>query len=209
MILIATAFLLFTILTGTIGLRWGTVALAGYLPFALLARVGSGAQAGIGAGVAAGALAGVAAAFFGDADIAELIVMSVAIAIAVAVAVIIEAQGVGGIPTRPMALFITATVFAVAVLIVAIANPWPPYQLAVALLPLALLFIRPLRELQPSQNIAWLFSWRLLGAAITMGFAVLFEFVLADNVLFPIWPQPALIEWIGREILVPLGLQSA
>ncbi len=209
MILIAIAFLLFTILTGTIGLRWGTVALAGYLPFALLARVGSGAQAGLGAGVAAGALAGAAAAFFGDAGAAELIVMSASVAIAVAVAFIIEAQGVGGIPTTPMALFIVAVTFGVAVLIVAIWNPWPPYQMAIALLPLALLLIRPLRGLQPPQNIAWLFSWRLLGAAIAMGFVVIFEFVLADNVLFIIWPQPALIEWIGREILVPLGLQSA
>lgn len=209
MILIAIAFILFTIVTGTIGLRWGTVALAGYLPFALLARVGSGAQAGIGAGVAAGALAGTAAAVFGDAGIAELIVLSAAVAVAVAVAFIIEAQGVGGIPTTPMALFIAAVAFGVAVLIVAIWNPWPPYLLAIALLPLALLLIRPLRGLQPPQNIAWLFSWRLLGAAIAMGFVVIFEFVLADNVLFIIWPQPALIEWIGREILVPLGLQSA
>lgn len=209
MVLITLAFLLFTILTGTIGLRWGTVALAGYLPFALLARVGSGAQAGLGAGVAAGALAGAAAAFFGDAGAAELIVMSASVAIAVAVAFIIEAQGVGGIPTTPMALFIVAVTFGVAVLIVAIWNPWPPYQMAIALLPLALLLIRPLRGLQPPQNIAWLFSWRLLGAAIAMGFVVIFEFVLADNVLFIIWPQPALIEWIGREILVPLGLQSA
>ena len=209
MVLIAIAFLLFTILTGSIGLRWGTVALAGYLPFALLARVGSGAQAGIGAGVAAGAIAGAAAAFFSDASIAELVVISASVAIAVTVAFIIEAQGVGGIPTTPMALFIAATAFGVAVLIAAIARPWPPYLLAIALLPLALLLIRPLRELQPSQNIAWLFSWRLLGAAIAMGFVVIFEFVLADNVLFIIWPQPALIEWIGREILVPLGLQSA
>ena len=209
MILIAIAFLLFTILTGTVGLRWGTVALAGYLPFALLARVGTGAQAGIGAGVAAGALAGAAAAFFGDASIADIIVISASIAIAVAVAFIIEAQGVGGIPTTPMALFIAAVAFGLAVLVVAIWNPWPPYPLAIALLPLALLFIRPFRELQPSQSIAWLFSWRLLGAAIAMGFVVIFEFVLADNVLFIIWPQPALIEWVGREILVPLGLQSA
>ena len=209
MILIAIAFILFTIVTGTIGLRWGTVALAGYLPFALLARVGSGAQAGIGAGVAAGVLAGAAAAVFGDAGIAELIVLSAAVAVAVAVAFIIEAQGVGGIPTTPMALFIAAVAFGVAVLIVAVRNPWPPYEMAIALLPLALLLIRPLRGLQPPQNIAWLFSWRLLGAAIAMGFVVIFEFVLADNVLFIIWPQPALIEWIGREILVPLGLQSA
>ena len=208
-ILIATAFLLFTIVTGTIGLRWGTVALAGYLPFALLARVGSGAQVGIGGGVTAGALAGAAAAFFGDTGMAELVVMSASVAVAVAVAFIIEAQGVGGIPTKPMTLFIAAVAFGVAVLIVAVRNPWPPYLLAVALLPLAPLFIRPFRELQPSQSIAWLFSWRLLGAAITMGFVVIFEFVLADNVLFPIWPQPALIEWISREILVPLGLQSA
>ena len=208
-ILLAIAFLLFTILTGTIGLRWGTVALAGYLPFALLARVGSGAQAGVGAGVAAGALAGAAAAFFGDASMADIVVISASIALAVAVAFIIEAQGVGGIPTTPMALFIAAVAFGLAVLVVAIWNPWPPYLLAVALLPLALLFIRPLRELQPPQSIAWLFSWRLLGAAIAMGFVVIFEFVLADNVLFIIWPQPALIEWVGREILVPLGLQSA
>ena len=209
MILIAIAFLLFTILTGTIGLRWGTVALAGYLPFALLARIGSGAQAGIGAGVAAGALTGVAAAFFGDAGAADIIVTSASVGIAVAVAFIIEAQGVGGIPTTPMALFIVALAFGVAVLVTAIANPWPPYLLAVALLPLALLLVRPLREFQPPQNIAWLFSWRLLGAAIAMGFVVIFEFVLADNVLFIIWPQPALLEWVGREILVPLGLQSA
>lgn len=209
MILIAIAFLLFTILTGTIGLRWGTVALAGYLPFALLARIGSGAQASIGAGVAAGALTGAAAAFFGDAGTADLIVMSASVGIAVAVAFIIEAQGVGGIPTTPMALFIVALAFGVAVLVTAIANPWPPYLLAVALLPLALLLVRPLREFQPPQNIAWLFSWRLLGAAIAMGFVVIFEFVLADNVLFIIWPQPALLEWVGREILVPLGLQSA
>ena len=209
MILIAIAFLLFTILTGTIGLRWGTVALAGYLPFALLARIGSGAQAGIGAGAAAGALTGAAAALFGDAGAADIIVTSASVAIAVAVAFIIEAQGVGGIPTTPMALFIVALAFGVAVLITAIANPWPPYLLAIALLPLALLLVRPLREFQPPQNIAWLFSWRLLGAAIAMGFVVIFEFVLADNVLFIIWPQPALLEWVGREILVPLGLQSA
>ena len=209
MILIAIAFLLFTVLTGTIGLRWGTVALAGYLPFALLARIGSGAQAGLGAGVAAGALTGAAAALFGDAGAADLIVMSASVGIAVAVAFIIEAQGVGGIPTTPMALFIVAFAFGVAVLVTAIANPWPPYLLAVALLPLALLLVRPLREFQPPQNIAWLFSWRLLGAAIAMGFVVIFEFVLADNVLFIIWPQPALLEWVGREILVPLGLQSA
>ncbi len=209
MILISIAFLLFTVLAGTIGLRWGTVALAGYLPFALLARVGSGAQAGLGAGAAAGALTGVAAALFGDSGAADLIVTSAAVAIAVAVAFIVAAQGVGGIPTTPMALFIVALAFGVAVLITATVDQWPPYLLSLALLPLALLFVRPLREFQPPQNIAWLFSWRLLGAAIAMGFVVIFEFVLADNVLFIIWPQPALLEWISREILVPLGLQSA
>ena len=101
-----------------------------------------------------------------------------------------------------MALFIVAVTFGVAVLIVAIWNPWPPYQMAIALLPLALLLIRPLRGLPPPQNIAWLFSWRLLGAAIAMGFVVIFEFVLADNVLFIIWPQPALT-LVGAVLALP------
>ena len=209
MLLIAIAFLLFIVLSGTIGLRWGTVALAGYLPFALLSRVGAGARVGLAAGAATGALAGAAAAFASDAGAAQLIVMSASIAIAVAAAFIIEAQGVGGMPTTPMALFVVAAAFGVAVLITATADQWPPYPLAIALAPLALLLIRPFRAWQPPQSIAWLFSWRLVGAAIAMGFVVIFEFVLADNVLFIIWPEPALIDWIGREILVPLGLQSA
>ena len=69
---------------------------------------------------------------------------------------------------------------------------------------LTLIYIPRVRNYQPSAAIAGLFSWRILAAAITVSFVSVFQFIMADNVLFMIWPEAALFEWIGREIWTPL-----
>jgi TctA family transporter len=42
---------------------------------------------------------------------------------------------------------------------------------------------------------------RYVGAGVAMFMVFMFEFVMADNLLFIIWPEAALFDWIGREIL--------
>jgi TctA family transporter len=41
---------------------------------------------------------------------------------------------------------------------------------------------------------------RWVGAGVAVFMVFMFEFVMADNLLFIIWPEAALFEWIGREI---------
>lgn len=72
------------------------------------------------------------------------------------------------------------------------------------LLVLSLIYVPQVRSYQPSASIAWLFSWKILAAAITVSFVTVFQFIMADNILFMIWPEAALFEWLGREIWTPL-----
>lgn len=146
--IVAGGFILFALVTGIVGLRWGAMALAGYLPFFLM----SGTPEKPGA-------AGVVSLFF-------------AAMLAIAVGPVIF----GGAAT------------------------WPPYPMAAAFPILGLLLVRSVRDYQPSAQFAALFSWRILAPVITMSFVVLFEFVMADNVLFIIWPEPALFEWLGDKV---------
>ena len=64
-----------------------------------------------------------------------------------------------------------------------------------------LFFVKQLRDWEPPESLHWLFAWRVVAPAITMSFVFLFEFVLADNVLFIIWPQAAFVEWIDVKLL--------
>ena len=211
--LIAGGFVMFALLTGTIGLRWSIMALAGYLPFTLLGQAQFPLPKAIGAGVVVGALSGIGAALIGTADTGQIIATSAIVALTVVYILSIGAQGVGGLPGMPGVMGVVALTFVTVVTILFFAG-WPEtplawaYRLVPGVAPMLLLFVRPIREGQPPAAIEWLFYWRVLAAVITMCFVFLFEFVMADNVLFVIWPQPALLEWIGREILVPLGLQS-
>ena len=211
--LIAGGFVMFALLTGTIGLRWSIMALAGYLPFTLLGQAQFPLPKAIGAGVVVGALSGIGAALIGTADTGQIIATSAIVALTVVYILSIGAQGVGGLPGMPGVMGVVALTFVTVVTILFFAG-WPEtplawaYRLVPGVAPMLLLFVRPIREGQPPAAIEWLFYWRILAAVITMCFVFLFEFVMADNVLFVIWPQPALLEWIGREILVPLGLQS-
>lgn len=205
-LLIAGGFIMFALLTGTIGLRWSVMALAGYLPFTLLGRASFPLPKAVGAGIVVGALAGILAALIGTADTGQIIATGVVVALTVAYILSIGAQGVGGLPGIPGVMGVVALTFSVVVAILFLAG-WPDdylgwaFRLVPGVAPMLLLFARPVREFQPPARIEWLFYWRVLAAVITMCFVFLFEFVMADNVLFVIWPQPALLEWIGREIL--------
>lgn len=44
-------------------------------------------------------------------------------------------------------------------------------------------------------------DFKMLGAMVAIFMVFMFEFVMADNLLFIIWPKASLFEWIGREIL--------
>ena len=211
--LIAGGLVMFALLTGTIGLRWSIIALAGYFPFTLLGQAQFPLPKAIGAGVVVGALSGIGAALIGTADTGQIIATSAVVALTVAYTLSIGAQGVGGLPGMPGVMGVVALTFVTVATIFFFAG-WPEtplgwaYRLVPGVAPMLLLFARPIREGQPPAAIEWLFYWRVLAPVITMCFVFLFEFVMTDNVLFIIWPQPALLEWIGREILVPLGLRS-
>ena len=204
-LLIAGGFVMFALLTGTIGLRWSVMALAGYLPFTLLGQASFPLPKAVGAGIIVGALSAIGAALIGTADTGQIIATGVVVALTVAYVLSIGAQGVGGMPAIPGVMGVVALTFSLVVTILFTAG-WPdnPLGWAIRLLPgvspMLLLVARPVREFQPPAALEWLFSWRILAAVITMCFVFLFEFVMADNVLFVIWPQPALLEWIGREI---------
>ena len=225
--LIAAGFLMFAMLTGTIGLRWAVLALAGYLPFTLLSNTNLPLSKSVLVGLAAGALSGVIASVIGTsglsdifaansdtvADLGRIIATSATVAVAVTVAFSINAQGVGGMPKSPAVIGVVALALIVTVIIsTAITRDGTAqnaYLAGFGVLTLFLLFIRPVREFRPAGGIEWLFSWRVVTPVVTMCFVQIFIYGMLDNVLTPIWPQPALLEWIGREILVPLGLQSA
>lgn len=226
-LLIAIGFLMFAMLTGTIGLRWAAIALAGYLPFTLLSGNGMPLSKSILAGIAIGALSGVAAGLiswsgaseifaadiYGVADLGQIIAVSVIVAVAATVAFVVNAKGIGGMPNSPGTMGVVALAFVVTVTIAAAMTrsgyAQNAFLAALGALTLGLLYIRPVRNFRPSVKLEWLFSWRVLAAVITMCFVQTFIYGMMDNVLTPVWPQPALLEWIGREILVPLGLQSA
>ena len=72
------------------------------------------------------------------------------------------------------------------------------------LLVLGLIYFPQVRNYQPPATLTWLFSWRILAALITVSFVSVFQFIMADNILYMIWPEAALFEWIGREIWTPL-----
>ncbi len=225
--LIAVGFLMFTMLSGTMGLRWAVIAFAGYLPFTLLGGAGMPLSKGVLMGLMAGAFSGVVASLIGITGVSEIfalntdavadpgriIATSATVAIAATVAFTVNAQGVGGMPASPGIMGVVALAFVVTVGVAAgitrdgfASNA---FLAGLGMLTLALLFIRPVREFRPAPQLEWLFSWRLLAAVTTMCFVQLFIYGMVDNVLFTIWPQAGLLEWIGREILVPLGLQSA
>jgi TctA family transporter len=43
-------------------------------------------------------------------------------------------------------------------------------------------------------------KWKYIGPMISITVVAVFEFLLMDNFIYIIWPEPALFEWIGREI---------
>ena len=227
MLLITVGFLMFAVLTGTIGLRWAAIALAGYLPFTLLASKGlplpQGILIGLAFGVFAGALASIigvsgaseifAADTYAVADLGQIIVTSAVVAVVVTVAFTVNAQGIGGMPGSPGVMGVVALAFVVTAIVAAAMTrsgyAQNAFLAALGMLTLGLLYVRSVREFRPPDKLKWVFSWRVLAACTTMCFVQIFIYGMMDNVLTPIWPQPALIEWVGREILVPLGLQSA
>jgi len=201
-VLIAIGFTFFAMLTGTIGLRWATIALAGYLPFTLLARSHVPLVMSLLGGALAAAFTAVIATLGGGGyTTAQVAGASASVGIAVLAGLAIDARGVGGNPTSAGGVAVVALMFVTLVVIALAWFQWPPYNLALGVPLLLLLFVRRIRQYQPPHAISWLFSWRVLAPIITMSFVVLFEFVMADNILFIIWPEPALFEWIGREIL--------
>ena len=216
--IITTGFLMFAMLTGTIGLRWAVIAFAGYLPFTLLAGSSLPLSKGIVVGIITGALSGIAASLIGItgisevvasdtdavADLGQIIGASATVAVAMTVALSVNARGVGGMPGAPGIMGVAALAFIVTVALAAGMTRGgyaeTPLLAAAGALTLALLFIRPIRQYRPSPALEWLFAWRTLGPIVTMCFVFLFIYGMADNVLSIIWPQPALLEWIGREI---------
>ena len=226
--LIAVGFLLFLILTGTVGLRWGAIAFAGYIPFTLMARGGVKPPIAIGASAVVGVILAVlmATASFAAAANAllpgeiessigvgavESIVAATAVAMALAAGLVVDAQ-VTATLRKPWPVVVVSAMFAVIVLIMALAG-WPDttegwsgtitgwaYRIIPGLLMLLLLIPKGLRELEAPERLHWLFAWRVFAPVVTMSFVFLFEFVLTDNVLFIIWPEAALIDWFGEKV---------
>lgn len=228
-LLVVTAFLLVVLLAGTLGLRWGALAFAGFLPFSLMASgsmstpraLAIGAIVGVitttllvsgGFAWIAGALLPISAEH-SAANLNDGVATGVIVAIAITVALRVDARGMSA-TASPGPVVVTAFSFVFLSLILALGG-WPESWLAWAfrvipgLAPLLLLFLPPVRQFQPNAALSKFFSWRVLAAAITMPLVFIFEYIMADNILFILWPEPSFSEWIGREILVPLGLQSA
>ena len=228
-LLITISFLLFLVVTGTVGLRWGAIAFAGYIPFTLMARGGVKAPVAIGASAALGVVLGVLMATGSFASIAnallpvqietsvgvgvaESIVASATIAMAMAVGLVVDAQ-VTATLRKPWPVIVVSAVFGVFVLTMALMG-WPDTRgaslldivatwarrIVPGLAVLLLLIPRGLREMEAPEQFHWLFSWRVFAPVITMSFVFLFEFVLTDNVLFIIWPEAALIDWFGEKV---------
>ena len=200
-ILIAVGFFLFVMLAGTIGLRWATIALAGYLPFTLLGRSSLSLIPSVVGGGLAGVFTAIAVTVGGDYDAAQVTAASISVAIAVSTGLGVDARGVGGAPASAGGVAVVSLTFVLLVVIALAWVQWPPYNLVLALPLFLLLLLRPVRQYQPPHGASWLFSWRILAPAITMSFVVLFISVMADNLLFIIWPEPALVEWFGKRVL--------
>ena len=226
-ILIGVSLLLFLVLTGTVGLRWGAIAFAGYIPFTLMARGGVKVPVAIGAGAVVGAILTVmmaTGAFAGVANLVlpgdietvgvgaiESIVGGAAVAIALAIGLVIDAQ-VTATLRKPWPVIVVTAMLAVIVAIMALAG-WPSHELDLTgtivawtgrivpgFLMLLLLIPKGPREWEAPEQFHWFFAWRVFAPAITMSFVFLFEFVLTDNVLFIIWPEAALIDWFDVKV---------
>ena len=228
-LLVATAFLLVVLLSGTIGLRWGALAFAGFLPFSLMASGGMSTARALLIGALTGAVIAVlliGGAFAWIATVllplttdhsaaswSDGIATGIIAAVAVTLAFKVNAQG----PTRtsnPGPVAVIAFTFVLLALVLALSGlpeSWLGWSVRVipSLTPMLLLFLKPVTGFQPPDALSKFFSWRVLAAAITMSLVFVFEYIMADNILFILWPEPSFSEWIGREILVPLGLQSA
>ncbi len=220
-ILLTVGFLMAIVLTGVLGFRWAAIALGGYFPFALMATtrfdmtralvISIATGVVIVALLATGAIAAIATAMipsfveFTAVPVGESIVTGITVAVALFVALTLTAEGMSRI-SKPGPVSVVALFFVTLSLILVLSG-WPGetigwlFRIPPALLLLALLFIPGVRAFQPSPALEGVFSWRVLASIITMGFVFLFEYVMADNVLFIIWPEPALFEWFGREIL--------
>ena len=219
-ILLIVGFLMAIMLTGVLGFRWAAIALGGFFPFALMATTRFDATRAllisivtgvvIVALLATGAVAAVATATipsfveFEAVPLGASIVTGITVAVALFVALTLTAEGMSKI-SKPGPVSVVALLFLTLSLILALSG-WPDemlgwlYRVPPALLILLLLFVSRVRSFQPPASLEGLFSWRVLAAVITMGFVFLFEYVMADNVLFIIWPEPALFEWVGREV---------
>ena len=227
--LVAMAFLMVVLLSGTIGLRWGALAFAGYLPFSLMAGGGMSAARALligaitGAVIAAMLIGGVFAWLAGAllpiqaehsaATWNDGIATGIIVALALALSLKLDAQGVMTVH-RPGPVVVTAFAFALLAFVLAIAGwseSWSGWAFRVipGLSPLLLLLLPPIKQFQPNPALSKILSWRVLAATITMSLVFIFEYIMADNILFILWPEPSFFEWISREILVPLGLQSA
>ena len=226
-ILIAVSLLLFLALTGTVGLRWGAIAFAGYIPFTLMARGGVKVPVAIGAGAVVGAILTVlmtTGAFAGVANLVlpgeietvgvgaiESIVGGAAVAAALAIGLVIDAQ-VTATLRKPWPIIVVTAMLALIAAIMALAG-WPSHELDLTgtivawasrivpgFLMLLLLIPKGPREWEAPEQFHWFFAWRVFAPAITMSFVFLFEFVLTDNVLFIIWPEAALVDWFDVKV---------
>ena len=220
-ILLTVGFLMATVLTGVLGFRWGMIALGGFFPFALMATsrfdttralvISIVTGVVIVALLTTGAVAALATATltsfveFEAVSLGKSIATGITVTIALFIALTMTAEGMSKI-TKPGPTSVVALTFITMSLILVLSG-WPDnmigwlFRVPPALLVLLLLLRPGVRTFQPSQRLEGLFSWRVLASVITMSFVFLFEYVMADNVLFIIWPEPALFEWVGREIL--------
>ena len=220
-VLLTVGFLMATMLTGVLGFRWAMVALGGFFPFALMATsrfettralvisiVTGVVIAGL---LTAGVFAAIATATipsfveFEAVPLGRSIVTGITVAIALFVALTLTAEGMTKI-AKPGPVSVVALMF-ITMSIVLVLSGWPEenigwlFRAPPGLAPLLLLFIPRVQSFQPGSRLEGLLSWRVLATIITMSFVFLFEYVMADNLLFIIWPEPALFEWVGREIL--------
>lgn len=220
-LLIGVGLVFFLILSGTVGLRWAVVALAGYLPFTLMARGGvsvpratfTGAALGtvlaalMGTGVfawlAEARLAGIGE--YTAVGIVEAVIGGAAVAAAVAIGLVVDARGTATLIRPGPMVIVAATLVALASVLAVTGWPENPVGWLIRVGPclavLLLLFSRSVQGFQAPPRLGWLFTWRAIAPVITMSFVFLFEYILADNVLFIIWPEAALIDWFGEKVL--------
>ena len=180
--LTAGGFVMFALLTSGVGARWGALALAAYLPLALLGRGALPLRCAVAASAVAGGLSGLAALLIGSEGLPQVVATAAAGGIAAAFVLGIDAEGQGGAPNAPVAVGVVALALAVVAAGLHLSEvPDSPLGWGLRFLPgavLALLLAPFVRRAQPSPALEWLFTWRAQGTVIAVSVVALSIYAL-------------------------------